>query len=82
MNLYVFTVKSQNVVKDSPPSSELSDISLAKVKSADKAKIKKAKNGNLVTAKDWTPIATNSSSKKKDKTAEKKKVSQESCIKD
>ncbi|KAI9615725.1 hypothetical protein KEM48_005498 [Puccinia striiformis f. sp. tritici PST-130] len=69
-------VKSQNIIPDSPTSSELSDISLAKVKSADKAKIKKAKNGNLVTAKDWTPIATNPSSKKKDKTAEKKKMAE------
>ncbi|KAI9628529.1 hypothetical protein KEM48_011484 [Puccinia striiformis f. sp. tritici PST-130] len=67
-------VKSQQVIKDSPPSSELSDVSLATIKVAEKAKIKKAKEGNHVTANEWTPIATTSASKKKKKAAEKKKT--------
>ncbi|KNE94560.1 hypothetical protein PSTG_12111 [Puccinia striiformis f. sp. tritici PST-78] len=69
-----FSMKSQQVIKDSPPSSELSDVSLATIKVAEKAKIKKAKEGNHVTANEWTPIATTSASKKKKKAAEKKKT--------
>ncbi|KAI9620191.1 hypothetical protein H4Q26_013758 [Puccinia striiformis f. sp. tritici PST-130] len=66
-------VKSQQVIKDSPPSSELSDVSLATIKVAEKAKIKKAKEGAKVTADAWTPIATTASSKKKkDKSLESK----------
>ncbi|KAI9620268.1 hypothetical protein H4Q26_013837 [Puccinia striiformis f. sp. tritici PST-130] len=66
-------LKSQQVIKDSPPSSELSDVSLATIKVAEKAKIKKAKEGAKVTADAWTPIATTASSKKKkDKSLESK----------
>ncbi|KAI9628961.1 hypothetical protein H4Q26_018380 [Puccinia striiformis f. sp. tritici PST-130] len=48
-------VKSQQVIKDSPPSSELSDVSLATIKVAEKAKIKKAKEGAKVTARRVDP---------------------------
>ncbi|KAI9623192.1 hypothetical protein H4Q26_014688, partial [Puccinia striiformis f. sp. tritici PST-130] len=62
--------KSQNIIKDSPPSSELSDVSLATIKIAEKAKtektrVNKPKEGAKVTANAWTPIATAASSKKK-----------------
>ncbi|KAI9606883.1 hypothetical protein H4Q26_006427 [Puccinia striiformis f. sp. tritici PST-130] len=72
-NVLDVLLKSQQVIKDSPPSSELSDVSLATIKVAEKAKIKKAKEGAKVTADAWTPIATTASSKKKkDKSLESK----------
>ncbi|KAI9613667.1 hypothetical protein KEM48_003727 [Puccinia striiformis f. sp. tritici PST-130] len=58
-------LKSQQIIKDSPPSSELSDVPLTKIKASEKPKAKKPREGNLVTSNEWTPIATTSSSKKK-----------------
>ncbi|KAI9601090.1 hypothetical protein H4Q26_000889 [Puccinia striiformis f. sp. tritici PST-130] len=73
-NYFLMDMKSQQIIKDSPLSSELSDVPLAKIKVAEKPKTKKSQGGTLVTSNEWTPIATTSSSKKKKSNLGEKKM--------